>query len=84
MVLRGYPRGDVEKLAEFGHRVGLVTTLSGLGFGNLGPEELEVVAEAVSGEVPGVSPAEVARAVREVSRVGAEVAARVPPRRFGK
>lgn len=84
MVLRGYPRGDVERLAEFGHRVGLATTLSGLGFGNLGPEELEVVAEAVSEEVPGVSPAEVARAVREVSRVGAEVAARIPPRRFGK
>jgi hypothetical protein len=62
----------------------LATTLSGLGFGNLGPEELEVVAEAVSEEVPGVSPAEVARAVREVSRVGAEVAVRVPPRRFGK
>ena len=89
MVLDGYPRSEIVKVMEFGHRVGLPINLEELGFKEVTDEELMKVAKAAT--KPGETihnksykptPEIVFNAIKTANDIGSTVAEKIPRRKF--
>lgn len=89
MVMDGYPREEIVKMMEYGHRVGLPINLEELGFKDIDKSDLEEVAkkttapnETIHRKAYRVTPEMVVNAILAVDSLGKEVAERIPKRRF--
>ena len=89
MVMDGYPRDEIVRVMEFGHRVGLPINLEELGFRDIADDELKKVAEAatkpgrtIHNRVYRVTPETVLSAIKVANEIGLTVAEKIPRREF--
>lgn len=89
MIMDGYPRTEVARVMEFGHRIGLPINLEELGFRDITEEELLEVARAAT--KPGepihnkpfrVTPEIVLNSLKTVNEIGLKISEEIPRRRF--
>jgi len=89
MVMDGYPRNEIVKMMEFGHKVGLPINLEELGFSDIKDDELMEVAkravapgETIHNKPYKVTPELVFSSMKIANEIGLEVAKSIPKRKF--
>ncbi|MEM0027640.1 MAG: glycerol dehydrogenase [Ignisphaera sp.] len=89
MILDGYPKNEIVKIMEFGHRIGLPINLEELGFKEISDEDIMKVAKAATklGETIHnksyrVTPEMVFNAIKIANEIGLTVAEKIPKRKF--